>query len=89
MSTGFAGRLCAVATLLSFERPHGGVPPLRASADLENCIRQRWVIDGSSASAPELLTVKMSRAHGECLGTRRRRRTWTAAISRGEALNSL
>jgi hypothetical protein len=37
----------------------------------------------------ELLTVKIVRAHGGCLGTRRRRRTWTAAISHGEALNSL
>jgi hypothetical protein len=34
------------------------------------------------------LTVKIRRAHGGCLGTRRRRRTWTAAISHGEALNS-
>ena len=37
----------------------------------------------------EQLTVKIVRAHGGCLGTRRRRRTWTAAISHGEALNSL
>ena len=28
---------------------------------------------------------KMRRAHGGCLGTGRRRRTWQAAISRGEA----
>jgi hypothetical protein len=37
----------------------------------------------------DLLTVKIVRAYGGCLGTRRRRRTWTAAISRGETLNSL
>jgi hypothetical protein len=39
--------------------------------------------------ACELLTVKIVRAHGGCLGTRRRRRTWTAAISHGEVLNNL
>jgi hypothetical protein len=38
---------------------------------------------------PDQLTVKIVRAYGGCLGTRSRRRTWTAAISRGEALNSL
>ena len=43
----------------------------------------------SSDSSLEQLTVKIVRAHGGCLGTRRRRRTWTAAISHGEALNSL
>ena len=31
-------------------------------------------------------TVKLQRAHGECLGDQRRRRTWTAAISSGEPL---
>ena len=39
--------------------------------------------------AREQLTVKIVRAHGGCLGTRRRRRTWTAAISHGEVLNNL
>jgi hypothetical protein len=34
------------------------------------------------------LTVKIVRVYGGCLGTKSRRRTWTAAISRGEALNS-
>jgi hypothetical protein len=29
------------------------------------------------------LTVKIRRAHGGCLGIKSRRRTWTAAISRG------
>ena len=31
-------------------------------------------------------TVKLERAHGGCLGSQRRRRTWTAAISYGEPL---
>ena len=31
-------------------------------------------------------TAKLLRAHGGCLGGRRRRRTWTAAISFGEPL---
>jgi hypothetical protein len=45
MSTGLTGRFfCLVATLLSFERPPGGSTPPVASADLENCTRQIWVI---------------------------------------------
>ena len=32
------------------------------------------------------LMVKLPRADGGCLGTRRRRRTWKAAISFGELL---
>jgi hypothetical protein len=35
------------------------------------------------------ITVKIVRAYGGCLGTRSRRRAWTAAISRGEPLNGL
>ena len=31
-------------------------------------------------------TVKLRRAYGGCLGSQRRRRTWTAAISSGEPL---
>ncbi len=31
-------------------------------------------------------TVKLRRAYGGCLGSQRRRRTWTAAISFGEPL---
>ena len=31
-------------------------------------------------------TVKLRRAHGGCLGSQRRRRTWTAAKSSGEPL---
>ena len=31
-------------------------------------------------------TVKLERAHGGCLGSQRRRRTWAAAISSGEPL---
>ena len=30
--------------------------------------------------------AKLRRAYGECLGSQRRRRTWTAAISSGEPL---
>jgi hypothetical protein len=33
-------------------------------------------------------TVKLRRAHGGCLGSQRRRRTWTAAKSSGELLTS-
>jgi hypothetical protein len=40
-------------------------------------------------TAPELITVKIRRAHGGCLGIRSRRRAWTTAISHGEALNGL
>ena len=36
-----------------------------------------------------LITVKIVRAHGGCLGIRSRRRAWTTAISNGEVLNSL
>ena len=32
--------------------------------------------------------AKLQRAYGECLGSPRRRRTWTAAISHGEALTA-
>ena len=64
--------------------------PLAAPVKLENCTKAKWVFAPSGAFAREtVLTVKILRAHGGCLGTRSRRRTWTAAISRGEALNSL
>ncbi len=33
--------------------------------------------------------VKLLRAQGECLGTKRRRKTWSAAISSGEPLTGL
>ena len=33
--------------------------------------------------------AKLLRAHGGCLGTKRRRKTWLAAISFGELLNKL
>ena len=49
---------------------------------------ERGSRSGNSIAARVQLTVKIVRAHGGCLGTRRRRRTWTAAISHGEALNS-
>ena len=69
--------------------------------DLENCTKPSnrihatwilWVIDLTTihtSCRSESLTVKIVRVYGGCLGTRRRRRTWTAAISRGETLNSL
>src|SRR5215211_2932497 len=60
-----------------------------ASAELENCTKAKRVFAPTAPSGAAELTVKMLRAHGGCLGTRSRRRTWTAAISRGEALNSL
>jgi hypothetical protein len=87
--------------LLSFEGPRAEVLRRRASAMLENCTKakngylRRPRPAGAAEHAPNApgrarseLTVKMLRAHGGCLGTRSRGRTWTAAISRGEALNS-
>jgi hypothetical protein len=74
-------------TLLSFEGPRAEdlrSPPL---AELENCTKAKGMDHPRSRGWK--LTVKMLRADGGCLGTRSRRRTWTAAISRGEALNSL
>ena len=74
---------------------------MTASAKLENCTKAKKGICAVRAfarggvqhrprsRARKELTVKIVRAHGGCLGTRSRRRTWTAAISRGEALNSL
>ena len=68
---------------------------LRASMKLENCtianIYLKYVIYKAAVFILKYgrLTVKILRAYGGCLGTRSRRRTWTAAISRGETLNSL
>ena len=77
-------------SLLSLEGPRAEDLRLTASAKLENCTKAKWVFAPPGAFAREaVLTVKILRAHGGCLGTRSRRRTWTAAISRGEALNSL
>src|SRR3954451_6383601 len=45
----------------------------RARPYLENC-----TVDAS------IFVAKLLRAHGGCLGTRSRRRTWEAAISLGE-----
>ena len=38
---------------------------------------------------PDLWVTKLLRACGGCLGSRRRRRTWVAAISYGEPLTRL
>ena len=88
-------------SLLSFEGPRAEDLGSTASAKLENCTIAKKGIYAARAfgcggvkhrpclRARKELTVKMLRAHGGCLGTRSRRRTWTAAISRGEALNSL
>ena len=69
------------------------------SPDLENCIvgqtkkRKITVFAGAESIGQRAgfrtITVKIVRAHGGCLGIRSRRRAWTAAISRGEVLNSL
>ena len=40
-----------------------------------------------SEGRPVANMVKLLRAHGECLGASRRRRTWLAAISSGEPLS--
>src|SRR3954451_13348636 len=91
----------APRSLLSFEGPRAEVLRSRASAKLENCTKAKRVLapfvpSGAAAHSADRadvarteLTVKMLRAHGGCLGTRSRGRTRTAAISRGEALNSL
>ena len=77
-------------SLLSFEGPRAEDLRLPASAELENCTKAKRVICTDRAfERGGQLTVKIVRAHGGCLGTRSRGRTWTAAISRGEALNSL
>src|SRR5215831_2815247 len=44
---------------------------VESRARLEACLRDK---------------VKLQRAYGGCLGSQRRRRTWTAAISSGEPL---
>jgi hypothetical protein len=89
-------------SLLSFEGPRAEDLGLTASAKLENCTKAKkkgiyavrafgcgGVKHRPCLRARKELTVKIVRAHGGCLGTRSRRRTWTAAISRGETLNSL
>jgi hypothetical protein len=72
--------------LLSFERPAPAglplessrepAPVLVASADLENCIvvNETTGITGCRpiARGRQLITVKIGRAHGGCLGTRSR-----------------
>jgi|SRR5689334_18591076 hypothetical protein len=83
-------------TLFSFERPArhallAGVPAAipgrrvdarylegHGPAHLENCIVESGVL---------YQEIKRTRAHGGCLGTKSRRRTWAAAISLGELLN--
>ena len=67
--------------------------------DLENCTRpiieirlcgfRGYLIIDPHTYVSGSLTVKIVRVYGGCLGTKSRRRTWTAAISRGKALNSL
>ena len=89
MSTGRARRFGAVS-LLSFRGPRADDLRSPASAELENCTKaNKGYLPRLRVRARAELTVKMLRAHGGCLGTRSRRRTWTAAISRGEAPNSL
>jgi hypothetical protein len=54
---------------LSFERPLGRIPVQRAFADLENCTVANEL---SGITEPilvmGLITVKIVRAHGGCLG---------------------
>jgi hypothetical protein len=79
------------AALLSFEGPSTEALRRPASAELENCTEPKKGLNTHRRARERgaVLTVKIVRASGGCLGTRSRRRTWTAAISRGEALNSL
>ena len=98
---GFMPGAGTTGSLLSFEGPRAEDLGLTASAKLENCTKAKkkgiYAVRASGCGgakhrpclrARKELTVKIVRAHGGCLGTRSRRRTWTAAISRGEALNS-
>ena len=78
------------ADAAQFSETAGGRPPPPVSEELENCTKAKLTGNSShSRFGAGELTVKIVRANGGCLGTRSRRRTWTAAISRGEALNSL
>src|ERR687895_67844 len=52
-------------------------------------VRRREALFGAATAGLSTITVKIVRAHGGCLGIRSRGRAWTAAISRGEVLNSL
>ena len=63
--------------------------PLVASEELENCTKAKIsrVIRPARVFGRQGLTVKI-KSTGGCLAPEERR-TWTAAISRGEALNSL
>ena len=89
MSTGSLRRSC-VASLLSFQGPRAEDLRAQLRWSLKTAQRPNGYSRRLARSRAEaVLTVKILRAHGGCLGTRSRRRTWTAAISRGEALNSL
>ena len=66
-----------VIALLSFEGPRSAVQSgVGARAHLENSIAAYMVF----------FLIKRIRAHGGCLGAKRRRRTWAAAISPEEVL---
>src|SRR4051794_28869018 len=49
----------------------------------------RTHLENSIAAIYEFFTIKRLRAHGGCLGAKGGRRTWAAAISRGELLTTL
>ena len=58
-------------------------------------LRRVWISASNTAplerklGRPEFRVTKLLRACGGCLGSRRRRRTWVAAISYGEPLTRL
>jgi hypothetical protein len=58
-------------------------------------LRRIWISTSNMAplelllGRPEFRVTKLQRACGGCLGSRRRRRTWVAAISYGEPLTRL
>src|SRR5512138_2245218 len=66
------------------ERPVDEVSVGRLAAGCE--LESRCSSAGRKLDACLRGTVKLRRAHGGCLGSQRRRRTWTAAKSFGEPL---
>ena len=61
----------------------GSRSPKDLDLDLDAAPLELWL------GRPEFRVTKLQRACGGCLGSRRRRRTWVAAISYGEPLTRL
>ena len=65
------GAIRSIDTELSRLRDDSSLRESNPGCELDACLRDM---------------VKLRRAYGGCLGSQRRRRTWTAAISSGEPL---